>query len=100
MMEFSPETASKILKVAKCVANIMLINYDVTNKENLQCESVEFLVHLGEILAKAVPGCQDVDTTNCKWNELPTIPTDKEILTGKHVINHLFYYCYTYRFGG
>ena len=86
MMESSPQTASKILDVAKDFANILHINYNGTNKENLQCEGVEFLIHLGKILAKVVPGRQDVDwNVNCQWNELPTIPTDKEVLSGKQV---------------
>ena len=71
--------------VAKHLANSIHV---MTSKENFtdedsQCQGVDHLVYLGEILAKAVPGCEDVDTVNCEWNELPTIPTDKEILTRK-----------------
>ena len=84
-MELSPKTASKILKVAKYVANAFHVMSSGENSthENSHCQGVEYLVRLGEILAKAVPGCEDVDTVNCEWNELPTIPSDKEILTGK-----------------
>ena len=73
MMKYSSKTAAKILKVAKHLAHAM---HDKTS-------AVDYLVHLGEILAKAVQGCEDVDTVNCEWTELPTIPTDKEIWTGK-----------------
>ena len=84
-MELSPKTASKILKVAKHLANVFHVMSSGENSthENSHCQGVEYLVRLGEILAKAVPGCEDVDTVNCEWNELPTIPSDKEILTGK-----------------
>ena len=90
MVELCPQTASKILKVAKPLANVMHIVSSGGNgpKDNSQCEGVEYLVQLAEILAASVPGCQDVDTTNCEWNELPTIPTDKEILAGKVI--HFF----------
>ena len=92
MMELSPQTATKILKVAKHLANVMHIisNGEHAKEDNLHCRGVEYLVHLSEILAKSVPGCQDVDTTNCEWSELPTIPTDEEIFAGKY--NVLIYY--------
>ena len=84
-MEHSPKTASKILKVAKHLAHAMHVMSSAENAtdEKSHCQGVDYLVHLGEILAKAVPGCEDVDTSNCEWTELPTIPTDQEILTGK-----------------
>ena len=83
-MEYSPQTATKILKVAKYLARLMHVN-SISGKgseENSTCSGVEYLVHLATLLAKAVPGYQDVDTTNCAWNELPIIPTEKEICSG------------------
>jgi hypothetical protein len=92
MMELSPQTATKILKVAKHLANVMHIisSGEHAKEDNLHCRGVEYLAHLSEILAKSVPGYQDVDTTNCEWSELPTIPTDEEIFAGKY--NVLIYY--------
>ena len=85
MMKYSPKTATKILKVAKHLAHAMHVQSttEKATEEKSHCQGVDYLVDLGEILAKAVPGCEDVDTVNCEWTELPTIPTDKEILTGK-----------------
>jgi hypothetical protein len=85
MMEFSPKTASKTWKMAKQLAKSM---YMISSGENSfedssECQGVEFLVHLGQILAKSVSGRQDVDTTYCELNDLPTIPTKNEILSGK-----------------
>jgi hypothetical protein len=87
MMQFSPQTATKILDMAKHLANVMHMKSSGENpsEDNTKCEGVEYLVHLGKILAKSVSGCQDVDTTHCQWNELPTIPTKKEIFSSKVV---------------
>ena len=84
-MKVTPKTASNILKVAKHLANAIqgMSSKENSTVKNYQCQGVEHLVYLGEILAKAVPGCEDVDTVNCELNELPTIPTDKEIFKGK-----------------
>ncbi|CAB4017255.1 Hypothetical predicted protein, partial [Paramuricea clavata] len=72
MIQFSPQTATQIWNVAEHLANAI--------EDNSKCQGVKYLVDLGKVLAKKVSGFQDVDTTNCKWNELPTIPTEKEIL--------------------
>ena len=84
-MKVTPKTASNILKVAKHLANAIqgMSSKENSTVQNYQCQGVEHLVYLGEILAKAVPGCEDVDTVHCEWSELPTIPTDKEIFNGK-----------------
>jgi hypothetical protein len=74
MMQFSPQSATQIWNVAEHLANAI--------EDNSKFQVVKYLVGLGKILAKKVSGFQDVDTTNCKWNELPTIPTEKEILAG------------------
>ncbi|XP_028399862.1 NFX1-type zinc finger-containing protein 1-like [Dendronephthya gigantea] len=83
IMKCSPQTATKIFKVAKYLADLMhtISVKDGGPEENSTCPGIEYLVHLGMILAKSVAGYQDVDTTNCSWNELPTIPTEKEICT-------------------
>ena len=82
-MQFSPHTATHILDVAKHLADVMRMKNIEENstEENSKCDGVEYLVHLGKILAKSVLGYQDVDTTNCRWNELPTIPTTEEIFS-------------------
>jgi hypothetical protein len=84
-MEFSPKTASKTWNMAKQLAKSMHMISSGENsiEDSSEWQGVEFLVHLGQILAKSVSGRQDVDTTNCEWNDLPTIPTEKEILSGK-----------------
>ena len=91
MMKVSPQNATKILKVAKHLANVMheISSAENTGKDNAQCQGVEYLVHLGEILAKSVPGCENVDTTNSEWNELVSIPTDKEILESGKLVLHV-----------
>jgi hypothetical protein len=76
MMQFSPQTAAQIWNVAEHLANAI--------EDNSKCQGVKYLADLGKVLAKKVSGFQDVDTTNCKWNELPTIPTEKEILAGEY----------------
>jgi hypothetical protein len=86
MMELSPKTASKTWNVAKQLAKSMHMISSVENsfEDSSEChQGVEFLVHIGQILAKSVSGRQDVDTTNCEWNDLPTIPTNNEIFSGK-----------------
>ncbi|CAB4016996.1 Hypothetical predicted protein, partial [Paramuricea clavata] len=72
MMQFSTQTATQIWNVAEHLANAI--------EDNSKCQGVKYLADLGKVLARKVSGFQDVDTTNCKWNELPTIPTEKEIL--------------------
>ena len=98
MMQFSPQTATKILDIAKHLADVMQKRSSDknSNKENMKCDAVEYLVHLGKILAKSVSGCQDVDTTYCQWNELPTIPTKKEIFSSKviHLLSLNLLICY------
>lgn len=86
-MKCSPQTATKILKVAKYLADLMhkISIKDGVSEENLTCPGIEYLVHLGTILAKAVAGYQDVDNTNCAWNELPIIPTEEEICSSNAI---------------
>ena len=86
MMEFSPHAGTKILDVAKHLA---AVEHTKSTGENSTEKSggVDYLVHLEKILSKSVSGCQDVDTTNCRWNELPTIPTQKEIFSGTCNVN-------------
>ena len=85
MMEFSPQTATKILDVAKHLTDVMNNKIIEQNsaEENSKFDGAEYLVHLGKILAKSVLGSQDANATFCRWNELPTIPTEKEIFTSK-----------------
>ena len=84
MMEIVPHTARNIFKVAEHLANAMHVkNSEASNTEyRSKCSGVKFMAKIGQILAKSVKGSQSVDTRNCKWHELPTIPTEKEILSG------------------
>ena len=68
MMEFSPQTALKILDVAKHLADVMHTDSTGGNfpAENLKCNAIEYLIYLGEILAKSVTGFEDDDTSECR----------------------------------
>ena len=64
MMEFSPQTASKILDVAKHLADVM--QTDSTGGDFSASNAIEYLIYLGEILAKSVNGFEDDDTSECR----------------------------------
>ena len=85
MLKHKPQTALKVIKVAKPLANAMhFARDDEMNGEGLvQSPGIEYLAELFEILSNSVPGCQEVDTSNCSWEELPVIPTKGEIFSGK-----------------
>jgi hypothetical protein len=86
-MHFSPHTATQIWEVAKHLVDVMHTESIEENsaERNSECDGVQYLIHLGKILSKSVSGYQDVDITNCRWNELPTIPTEKEIFSSNAV---------------
>jgi hypothetical protein len=92
-MQFSPRTATQIWVVAKHLADVMHTESIEENSAegNSKCDGVEYLIDLGQILAKSVSGYQDIDIANCRWNELPTIPTEKEMLASNAIYCHCMY---------
>ncbi|XP_046846750.1 uncharacterized protein LOC124440403 [Xenia sp. Carnegie-2017] len=83
MLKHNPQTARKVFKVAKPLAYAMhFARDDEMNGEVLvQSPGIEYLAELGEIVSSSVPGCQEVDTFNCSWEELPVIPTEREVFS-------------------
>ena len=84
--EFCPFAAKRVLHVASSLAKSVVRHAEDVDKTHSHKNcfwGIELLTNIGILLAKSIPGSEEIDLSNAEWYDVPNILTQTELYEGK-----------------